>query len=82
MIQPLAKRILISPITPEKKSSVIIVKDEAPLTFKVISIGGDVTKVKPDDIIFIATFSTSELKYAGESFLLVNEDNVIAKVLK
>ena len=80
MLQPLGKRILIKPIVTEKKPSVLILKEESPLSFNVLSIGDDVKKVKVGDIILIASFSTSEIKYEGETYLLVQEDNIIAKV--
>lgn len=81
MLQPLGKRILVSPIQPEKKESIIIVKDESPQTFKVIAVGDDVTKLKIDDVIFLAAFSTSSVKYNNESYQIVFEDNIIAKVI-
>ncbi len=80
MLQPLGKRIIIKPINAERKPSVLLLKDESPVTFKVISIGDDVKKVKPDDTIMIAGFSTSEINFEGEKYMLVNEDNIIAKV--
>lgn len=81
MLQPVGKRILITPIIEEKKESILILKDEAPKTFKVIAIGDEVTKVKVDDAIFISSFSTSEFKYQNETYTLLNEDNIIAKVV-
>lgn len=81
MLQPLGKRILIQPITPEKKESIILVKDESPVTFKILSIGDDVKKVNVNDIIFIAAHSTAEIKYNNEKFLIIFEDNIIAKVV-
>jgi co-chaperonin GroES (HSP10) len=82
MIQPLGKRILISPITPPKKESIILTKDEAPQTFEVIAIGDDVKKVEVSDTIFIAGFSTSEFKYNDIKYTMVSEDNIIAKIGK
>ncbi len=81
MLQPLGKRILIQPIIEEKKSSVLIIKDETPQTFTVIAVGDDVKKVNIGDIIFIAAFSTAEIKFNNEKHLIVFEDNVIAKVV-
>ncbi len=81
MLQPLAKRILIKPIESQKKQSVLILKDQTPQTFKVIAIGDEVKKVNIDDTIFLASYSTSEITFEGETFTLVNEDNIIAKVI-
>lgn len=80
MLQPLDKRIIIKPIVSEKKTSIIITKDEAPQAFQVIAIGDDVKKISVGDVILIASFSTSEIKYEGETYTLVNESNIIAKV--
>jgi len=80
MLQPLDKRIIIKSIIAEKKASLIITKDEAPQTFQVIAIGDDVKKVNIGDVILIASFSTSEIKYEGETYTIVNETNIIAKV--
>lgn len=81
MLQPLGKRILIQPITHEEKKSILIIKEEIPQTFKVIAIGDEVKKVKVDDTIFISSFSTSEFKLNNEKYTLVQEDNIIAKVV-
>lgn len=81
MLQPLGKRILIKPIIPEKKNSVLILKDETPVTFEVISIGDEVKKVQPGDRVFVGSYSTSEIKFEGETSLLVQEENIIAKVI-
>ncbi len=80
MLIPLAKRIIIQAIKEEKKASIIITKDTAPKSFKVVSIGDEVTKLKVDDVIFIGTYSTSEIAYQDQVYMIVNEDNVIAKV--
>ncbi len=81
MLQPLDKRIIVKPIIPQKKESVIIVKDESPQSFEVVAIGDDVTKVNIGDKILIAAFSTSEVNYEGQKYVIVNETNIIAKVI-
>lgn len=81
MLQPLGKRILITPIIPEKKESLLIVPDQTPQTYTVQAIGDDVKKVAIHDVIFIAAHSTAEIKYNNEKQLIVFEDNIIAKVI-
>jgi len=81
MLQPLDKRIIVKPILPEKKVCVIITKDESPQSFEVIAIGDEVTKVNIGDRILIAAFSTSEINFEGEKHIVVNETNIIAKVI-
>ncbi len=80
MLQPLGKRILITPIMPEKKESILIVPDQTPQTYKVIAIGDDVKKLNVNDVIFIAAHSTADIKYNDVKHQIVFEDNVIAKV--
>jgi len=80
MLQPLDKRIIVKPIIPPKKESIIIVKDESPQSFQVVAIGDDVKKVNIGDKILIASFSTSEVTYEGEKYIIVNESNIIAKI--
>ena len=81
MLQPLDKRIVVRPIIPPKKESVIIVKDESPASFEIVAIGDDVTKVNIGDKVLIAAFSTSEVTYEGQKYIIVNETNIIAKVV-
>ena len=81
MLQPLDKRIIVKAIIPEKKSSVIITKDETPLSFEVLAIGDEVKKVNVGDKILLASFSTSEVTYEGIKYTIVNETNIIAKVV-
>ncbi len=82
MLQPLDKRIIVKPIIPEpKKTCVIITKDEAPQAFEVVAIGDDVKKVNIGDKILIAAYSTSEVSYEGVKYTLINETNIIAKVI-
>jgi co-chaperonin GroES (HSP10) len=82
MIQPLGKRILVQPIIPEKKSSILFLKDDTPQSFEILAIGDEVKKVAVGDVVFIATYSTSELKYNDQIHTLTSEDNVIAKLGK
>ena len=81
MLQPLDKRIIIKSIVRPKKESVLILKDESPQAYEVLSIGDEVTKVKVSDTILIAAYSTSEILYEGIKYTIVNESNIIAKVV-
>lgn len=82
MLQPLDKRIIVVPIVPEqKKSCILLMKDETPQAFSVIAIGDDVKKVNVGDIVLLAAYSTSEISYEGIKYTIVNESNIIAKVV-
>lgn len=82
MLQPLDKRILIAPITPEpKKTNILLLKDDAPQTWGVVAIGDEVKKVNIGDIILIAAHSTSEVNFEGIKYTMIHESNIIAKVV-
>ncbi len=78
MIQPLSKRIIVEPVFKEKKSDLIIVKDDTPYAYKVIAIGDEVKKVAINDLILIEY--ASQLKIEDNVYKVVTEDNVIAKL--
>lgn len=81
MIQPLGKRILVEAIKEEKKQGIIITTDTAPQKFKVTAIGDEVKKVNVGDTLFLGSFATSEFTLDGIKHILVNEENIIAKVI-
>jgi co-chaperonin GroES (HSP10) len=78
MIQPLSKRIIVEPVFKEKKSDLIIIKDDAPYAYRVIAIGDEVKKVCVNDLILIEY--ASQLKIEDNTYKIVTEENVIAKL--
>lgn len=92
-IRPLQDRILVKRVTEEEKSKGgIIIPDtakEKPQEGEVIAIGngkildnGQVKAldVKVGDRILFSKYSGSEIKIAGEEFLIVREDDVLGVV--
>lgn len=81
MIQPLGKRVLIEPIDNEEKKTILIVKEEPKLLFKVIAVGDEVTKVKPDDKIILQYFNKITIPFLGIDHNLCDEADILGKVL-
>ena len=92
-IKPLADRVLIEPATAETKtSSGIIIPDSAkekPIEGRVKAVGngkvGDDGKtrkleVKVGDKVLYSKYGGTEIKFDGDDFLLMREDDVLAIV--
>jgi co-chaperonin GroES (HSP10) len=80
MFQPLGKRVLIEEIIEQKKQGLLILKDESPKKFKVLAIGDEVKKVAIGDTIIIGAYTTTEFKFADQTYTFMQEENIIAKV--
>jgi chaperonin GroES len=78
MLVPIGNRILIKPV--ETVLGTIIVHNQKPIRFHVVSIGDDVTKVKPGDIIFLEKYYGAELDYEKEKYLVIDEKSILAKI--
>ena len=53
---------------------------EKPVMADVKAVGDDVKNVKPGDKIIYKEYSTTELKIDGVEYLIVKEDDILAKV--
>ena len=54
---------------------------EKPSVAKVVAVGADVKHVKNNDKIVYKEYSTTELKVDGVEYLIVKEDDILAKVV-
>lgn len=77
MLIPVGKRILIKPV--EAKSGALILNTTKPTQFTVISIGDEVTKVKPGNTIYMEKHWGVEIDYENQKFLCIDEATVLAK---
>jgi len=90
-IRPLADRVLVKRIEEENKSAGgIVIPDSAkekPMTGEVIAVGnGKVTEkgdlIKPNvaagDKIVFGKYSGTEVKFEGEEYLIMKEDDIMA----
>ncbi len=78
MISAVGKRLIVKPI--EAAQGTIIVTNQKPTLFSVLSIGDEVTKVKVGTIIFLDKIAGKEIEHAGEKFLVIDEASILAKL--
>ena len=88
MIKPLADRVLIKMIESEEttKSGIILSSGskEKPQVAKVIAVGPGTEKIKmyikEGDKVIINKYSGTEVKYEGEEYLIVKQNDILAIV--
>ncbi len=92
MIKPLGSRVLIKMKEGEEttKSGIILSggAQEKPQIAEVIEVGpGDIVdgkqeemKVKKGDNIIVSEYSGTKIKYEGEDYIIVRQDDILAKV--
>lgn len=78
MLTPVGKRIIIKPI--EVKAGTLLLANAKPTQFQVISIGDEVTKVKPGNIIYLEKHYGAEIEHEKEKFLVIEENSILAKL--
>jgi co-chaperonin GroES (HSP10) len=78
MVTPVAKRIIVKPV--EIKQGTLILSGQKPTQFNVISIGDEVTKVIPGNIVYLEKHYGVEIDYEGEKFLVIDESSILAKI--
>jgi co-chaperonin GroES (HSP10) len=79
MLTPVAKRVIVKPI--EEKHGTIIVTNQKPRKFTVISIGDEVTKVQPGNVVFLEKHYGVEIDHENEKYLVIDEASILAKVV-
>ncbi len=89
MIEPVGRRVLVKRIEEEeKKKSGIIVPDTAKekpqegIVENVAKVGkdDDPLPVKKGDKILFGKYSGTEIEYDGEEYLILSEDDILAKI--
>jgi chaperonin GroES len=93
MIKPVADRVLIKMLENEEttKSGIILSSGakEKPQIAKVIEVGPGTTNsegkevkmyIKKDDKIIVSKYAGTEIKYEGEDYLIVKQDDILAIV--
>lgn len=84
-IQPLGTRVLIKPLEHESKTSSGLflpeTAKEKPQTGEVVAVGEDESIVlKPKDRVLFAKYSGTEFKYEGTDYLLLESNDVLARL--
>ncbi|MGC9383368.1 MAG: co-chaperone GroES [Kosmotogaceae bacterium] len=83
---PLGSRLLIKPIQEEKKTEGGIVipetAKEKPMKAEVLEVGKEVEDldVKPKDKVIFSKYSGTELKIDEENYIIIDQDDVLAKL--
>ena len=89
MIEPVGRRVLVKRLEEEeKKKSGIIVPDTAKekpqegIVKNVAKVGkdDDPLPVKKGDKILFGKYSGTEIEYDGEEYLILSEDDILAKI--
>jgi chaperonin GroES len=88
-LQPLGKRVLLEPVKKEEKTAGgLIIPDTAgdkkPSQGTVIKVGITTKEhkflVKEGDVVFFKSYSPEEVEIEGKTYLLLNEDEILAVV--
>ena len=83
---PLGSRLLIKPVVEEKRTQGGIVLPETakekPIKAKVIEVGKEVEDldVKAGDMVLYSKYAGTEIKIDDEDYIVVDQDDVLAKV--
>ena len=92
MLKPLSNRVVIKMIENEEttKSGIILAGNaqEKPQIAEVVEVGpGEIVdgkqeemKVKKGDNIIVSEYSGTKIKYEGEDYIIVRQDDILAKV--
>lgn len=85
-IQPLGTRVLLRPLEDEAKTASGLLLPETakekPQTALVVAIGDDETiKIKVDDKVLFAKYTGTEVKYDGIAYLLMENNDVLARII-
>lgn len=64
----------------QNASGVILVESYAPEVIgRVVAVGCDVTEVQPDDVVLFTPQAGREMEFNGNSYLVLDEDEILAK---
>ncbi len=85
-VQPLGTRVLVKPLDQESRTASGILLPETakekPQTGLVIAVGDDeAIKVKPDERVLFAKYTGTEVRLYGTDYLLMENTDILARVL-
>ena len=78
MLTPIGKRIIVKAV--EQEHGKLIVSGVKPTQHRVITIGDEVTKVDPEDIIYLDKHHGAEIEHEKEKFLVIEENSILARL--
>ncbi len=84
-LKPLMDRLIVEPEELEQKTeSGIIIPDtakEKPQQGKVIAVGDDVESIKEGDRVVFEKYAGNEIKLEDKKYVILKEDEVLAKIV-
>ena len=81
MLHAYGKNIICKPIYEEKKGGLILTANERkPLHYEVTSVGDEVKLLGRTDKVIIRSHMFQEIKYQDETYLVMDESAVLAKI--
>ena len=80
MVKPISKNIIVEPIVKETTEGGIILGDaqEKKPIGKVISVGDEVTLIKPGETVLFGKYDGIPFEFNGRKFLIMQEEAVLA----
>ena len=78
MLTPLGKRIIIQPVQDAKGP--LILTNAKPKEFVILAVGDEITRLKPNDFIYLERHSGAEIDHEGDKYFVIEENQVLAKI--
>lgn len=78
MLTPLGKRIIIQPA--EDKKGPLILTNTKPKRFVVLAVGDEITRIKPNDFIYLERHCGAEIEHEGDKYFVIDESQILAKI--
>jgi co-chaperonin GroES (HSP10) len=78
MLTPVAKRIIIQPV--EVQHGKLLLTNQKPTQFKVVSVGDEVTKVQPGNIVYLEKHYGVEIEHESIKYFVIDESSILAKL--
>lgn len=80
MLRAVGKRLLVKP-EETKKEGTLILTNEKPKRFEVIDVGDEVTRAAVGNLIYLDKYVGVEIDYEGQKYTVIDEQNILAKIL-
>jgi len=78
MLTPIGKRIIIQPVQDAKGP--LILTNTKPKKFVILAVGDEITRLKPNDFIYLERHCGAEIEHEGEKYFVIDESQVLAKI--
>lgn len=82
MIRPLRNLVLVKPLTEERRSGIVLAKDETPERGTVVAVGPKAIEVSVGDRVRLKKYGLDEIELDGEKYLFGSEDFILGVEIK